>query len=80
MKPPNTPANGVARWNVDAACQSTLPATTGTTAESNASSAEPNAIGTASRDTQRTPQRLTAVNVSTSTIASSWTGTPGRYH
>ena len=65
---------------MDARIQSTLPVNTGTTADRNASSAETAAIGMARRTTQRMPQRFTAKNMQTISVASTVTLMEGRNH
>ena len=77
---PKTPWKGVRRWNVVACCQLTWPLTMGMSAERKARVAEAVAMGSARRVAQRTPHRFTAVKASTSPLARSGIGTPGRYH
>ena len=76
---PNQPSNGVLRWRLVACCQSTVPAATGPSPERNARTADPLAIGIASRAAQRTPSRLTAVKNATMPKAAGMTGNSGRY-
>jgi hypothetical protein len=77
---PNAPWNGTLRWNEVAWCQSTSPATTGTTAEARASRADRHAIGRAMRVAARTETRFTTQKASTMVTASAGTGAQGRYH
>jgi hypothetical protein len=79
VRPPKTPAKGVWRSKEAARCQSTVPASAGTTADRKARAAEAQAIGTARRVTHLTPHKLTAVKMTTIAEASSDTGMNGRY-
>src|SRR4051812_1132659 len=77
---PKTPWNGVSRWKEVARCQSTVPARTGMRIDSNASPADANAMGIATRVAHFTPIRLTTVKTRTIAHARRWIGTNGRYH
>src|SRR5262245_59734053 len=77
---PNHPSNATVRWNELACRQSTLPATTGASAETSARSADAVAIGMVSRPAHLTPHRLTAAKPTTREQARAVVGIDGRYH
>ena len=81
VRSPNSPANGETRWKLDATCQSTRARQHGGQSGEQGQQAEATAIGTASRVTQRTPPRLTSVNMHHQPDRQRRRpGTSGRYH